>query len=86
MAFTTAIVAGLGAVNSIQAASQQKKAARAIEAQAANAKAEREAATAKATQDAYAAAAFAKRSLRENSLFTGGGTLGASSGQQTLGV
>ena len=76
-----------GAVSSIEAGNQQKKAARAAEAQAAGAEAERKAAQAKATQDAYASQAFAKRALRENSLFTGGGdSLGAASGQQSLGV
>ena len=39
----------------------------------------------KATQNAYAKKAMARRALRENSLFTGGGS-SASGGRQTLGV
>lgn len=71
------------AVSTYDAAQDQKKEAKRARAEAANAKAEREAAAAKATQDAYATQQFQKRALRENSLFTGGGTSG---GQQTLGV
>ena len=49
------------------------------------ARAESEQAKDKATQNAYAKKAMARRALRENSLFTGGGS-SASGGRQTLGV
>lgn len=72
-----------GAVSSISAAQDQKKAAKNAAAQASNAEAERKAAETKATQGAYAQSQMARRAVRENSLFTGGGDAG---GRTTLGV
>lgn len=75
------------AVSSYDAAQDQKKEAKRARADAmeaaGKAEGERQAAAAKATQDAYATQQFQKRALRENSLFTGGGTSGE---LQTLGV
>jgi len=65
--------------NAIDSSEQAKKAASRQEQMAANATNERKAAETKATQDAYSKNMFARKALRDNSLFTGGG-------QQTLGV
>jgi membrane protein involved in colicin uptake len=87
MAFTGALIVGAGAaVASYDAAQDQKKEAKRARADAENAKAEREAEAAKARQEAYASQQFARRQLRENSLFTGGGDMSTAGGRQTLGV
>lgn len=80
------IAALVGTGASVKQGMDARKAGKAAEAQSRNAEAERKAAEAKATQDAYASTVFAKRAMRENSLFTGGGSMGGTGGQQTLGV
>lgn len=74
------IAAAVAVTNSAMDSSEQtKKAANRQEQIAANATNERKAAETQATQDAYTKNIFARKALRDNSLFTGGG-------QQTLGV
>ncbi len=63
-----------------------KKNAKEAKAKSAQAEAERRNAESKATQDAYAKNAMARRALRQNSLFTGGGSGQGAGGRQTMGV
>lgn len=70
-------------VSTVQQGSDARKQRKALTAQAEGAEAERKAAETQATQNAYAQTQFARKAMRENSLFTGGGT---SAGRQTLGV
>jgi hypothetical protein len=77
------LLAAAGTASSIKSANDQRKASKNAERQAANAETERKAEETKAQQNAYAQTQMSRKALRENSLFTGGGT---SAGQQTLGV
>jgi hypothetical protein len=82
------ILAGAALIGGGASAYQARQSAKAQRGAIRNAEAERRETEAKANQAANMKAAFAKRALRDNSLFTGGGTAGSAEapGQQTLGV